>query len=83
MPVGVEAVDDLRQSSGVLYYVSNDARQTLMLEALADEVPEGSEVCKINFTAISIFLWGQNPVIVMYIIPKMEIQNHREKKGIQ
>ncbi len=44
--LGEEAVDDLRQSSGFIYYVSNEGRQVLVVEVLADEVPEGTEVNK-------------------------------------
>ncbi len=41
---GLEAVDDLRDSSGNIYYVSNEGRKELTLELLADEAPEGTEV---------------------------------------
>ncbi len=40
----MEAVDDLRDSSGVLFFVSNEGRKVLTLEVLADDVPEGTEV---------------------------------------
>ena len=41
---GVEAIDDLRDSSGVLYFVSNEGRKVLILQVLADDIPEGTEV---------------------------------------